>query len=221
MRNIIKKIKNNLSSIDKNDFGYASIVIAIAIINLVLLVFVPITTIIQDLFILCTSGVVLFLTFDAFWGSSPDDTAYTICRCDCWVFAAFVSVILWLFPISLLWSLIPLTFAFSFSGYCNGKSRHFGETFFFAFVLFFLLSMAQSNLDAKNYLKEDPKPEIVVVDNIDLGKNVMFLNKCEESVRFYNLKTHCQAYDLDIRRGDTIQIVRHPNSPTRVIKVLK
>ena len=81
--------------------------------------------------------------------------------------------------------------------------------------------MAQSNIDAKNYLAENPKAEVVVVDNVDLPNNVIFVDQCEESARFYNLSTKTQAYDLDIKKGDTLKIVRHPNSPSRIIKVSK
>lgn len=221
MRNIIKKLKHNLSQIDKSDIGYASIVVAFAIINLALLAFVPVTTIIQDLFVLLTSGAVLFMTFDAFWGSSPDDSADLISSCDYLIFSTFVALILWMFPISLLWSIIPFTLALALSKYCNGKDWGIVENFFVAFLLLIVLSMAQSNIDAKNYLAENPKAEVVVVDNVDLPNNVIFVDQCEESARFYNLRTKTQAYDLDIKKGDTLKIVRHPDSPSRIIKVSK
>ena len=221
--NIIKKINSNLSKIDRTCSGYAAIVVAVAIINIVLWVFVPVTTIIQDILVLLTSGVVLFHAFDVFFGSNSDDSVQTIYECDCWVFGTFVSVILWMFPISLLWSIIPLSLAFLLARYFDIIPGYqlFSETFFVVLILLVVSCKAQSNLDVIQCLQKNPEPEIVVVDNISLSENVLFVNHCNQEIKFHNLKTHNQAYDLDIKQGDTIKIVRHPNYPDRIIKVSK
>ena len=223
MKNIIKKIKRNLSKIDRSGFAYATTVVAVAIINIVLWVFVPTTTIIQDFLVLLTSGVVLFNVFDVFFGSNSDDSVQTIYECDCWVFGTFVSVILWMFPISFLWSVIPLTLAFLLARYFDIIPGYqlFCETFFVALVLLVVSCKVQSNLNVKQCLQKNPEPELVVVDNISLSENVLFVDHCKQEVKFHDLKTHNQAYDLDIKQGDTIKIVRHPNYPSRIIKVSK
>ena len=90
-------------------------------------------------------------------------------------------------------------------------------------AVFFSISLgaAQDNIDAKSLLKSDPTPNVVVVSEIDLGSNVFFIKHFDEAFSFKSKDALKEAYELDIQKGDTIKILRHPTYPTKVIKVTK
>ena len=198
---------------------YAVVSLLAAIASCVLLFFVPTITVLQVFMVVLTS-VPLLLIFGFMFFTSDDYLFEAFTQVSIFVWAMFVSAIMWLFPISLYWSVLPILIAtFITICYDEGEIR-FVHIFSLALFFTIIYGMAQDNIDKKNILKSDVQPNVVVISKIDLGRNVFFIEHFDEAFSF-DFKSLKKAYDMNIESGDTVKIVRHPNSPTKVIRVTK
>lgn len=217
MKRFIESFVNNFRSGERI---YSAVVLFATIASVVGLFFVPTTTIFQ----ICMVAIVALatlITFGVIFFSEDNNLFDLFSRLSILVWGMFIAVILWLCQVSLLWSVFPLTIAIVLIAFVDEEDMLLIKTLLIALFFSFTLGAAQDNIDAKNLLKSNPKPNVVVVSEIDLGSNVFFIKRFDKAFSFESKDALKEAYELDIKKGDTIKILRHPNYPTEVIKVTK
>lgn len=211
------------SFVDNFEIGeriYSAVVLFATIASVVGLFFVPTITIFQ-IVIVAIVALPILITFGVIFFSEEDYLFELFSLLSILVWGVFIAVILWLCQVSLVWSALPLTLATALMSYIDEEKTSLIGTILIATFFSFTLGAAQDNIDAKNLLKSDPTPNVVVVSEIDLGSNVFFIKHFDEAFSFESKDALKEAYELDIQKGDTIKILRHPNYPTKVIKVTK
>ena len=211
------------SFVDNFEIGeriYSAVVLFATIASVVGLFFVPTITIFQ-ICIVALVALAILITFGVIFFSEEDYLFELFSLLSILVWGVFIAVILWLCQVSLVWSALPLTLATALMSYIDEEKTSLIGTILIATFFSFTLGAAQDNIDAKNLLKSDPTPNVVVVSEIDLGSNVFFIKHFDEAFSFESKDALKEAYELDIQKGDTIKILRHPNYPTKVIKVTK
>ncbi len=192
---------------------------------LVLLFFAPTITIGQCIIAAIFSTIVIFTFYytftDADWKSGSYEYAYTpdIVISIGWYILA--TVILWMFPISIYWSLIPLgIIVFSLTNAIGEKTDWYSTLLWIAIFAYCFIGM-QYRINAKNYLKTNPEPEEVVISNFDKNQRVFYIEGQEEYLKFKGFGAWGDAEELGLKKGDTAKIVRHPNNNHHVIKISK
>ncbi len=190
-----------------------------AILAFVLMFFVPTTTIGQWIIVSIFATVVVSTFYYHFtseeWDTYIPDTIIISGYC------ILVTVILWIFNISVFWSLIPLGIIFFILTNANSEKLDILSTVAWLIIFAFWFISIQSNLNAKKYLKEDPVPEVVVLSNYDDRSKVFFIEEQDKHLKLSGIKVQNRAFELNLKKGDTVQIVRHPNDSTLVIKISK
>lgn len=196
-----------------------------AIAAVILLFFAPTITIAQCIITAIFTTMVVYTFYYHFteedWLSYSNNYAYTpdIIISIGWYILA--TNILWMFPISIYWSLIPLgIIIFALTSATDGKIDWFSSLLWIVILAFWFIAI-QNKLDAKNYLKTDPEPEVVVLSNFDKNQQVFFIDGQEEYLKFKGFGAWGDAEELGLKKGDTAKIVRHPNNNHHVIKISK
>ena len=192
-----------------------------AILALVMLFFAPTVTvgqcIIVAIFSLLTIVVFCIHFFNEYWIAYdyvPDDIISS-------GWCIFATMLIWMFPISVHWALIPLGIMFFLLCNTGEMRKTWVSPIFWVGIFSFWFIQMQNNIDAKNYLKSDPKSEVVVLSNFDDRQHVFFIEGQEEYLRFEGFGSWDDARELDLKKGDTVKIVRHPNRSNWVIKISK
>ena len=192
-----------------------------AILAIVLMFFAPTITIGQcivvSIFSILTIAVFCIHFFNEDWllySYVPDDIISS-------GWCIFATMLLWMFPISVYWALIPLGIMFYLLANTGETKIDWITPIFWVGIFAFWFIYIQNNIDAKNYLKSDPKPEVVVLSNFDENQEVFFIEGQEEYLKFKGFGTWADAVELELKKGDTVKIVRHPNNSHLVIKISK
>ncbi len=196
-----------------------------AIAAVILLFFAPTITIAQCIITAIFSTMVIFTFYYHFttedWLSYSNNYAYTpdIIISIGWYILA--TNILWMFPISIYWSLIPLgVIMLALTSADDGIIDWLSSLLWLAIFAFWFIGI-QHKLDAKNYLKTNPEPEVVVLSNFDKNQQVFFIEGQDDYLKFKGFGAWGDAKELDLKKGDTAKIVRHPNNNHYVIKISK
>lgn len=190
-----------------------------AVLSFVLLFFVPTLTLGQCIIVAIFSTLVV-ATFwyhftQRYWNSYSPDAIISCGWC------VLIAVILWMITTSVFWSLLPLGIMFFILANVNETKIDLISPIFWVGIFAFWFIYIQNNIDAKNLLKSNPKPEVVVLSNFDKYQEVFFIEGQEEYLKFKGFGTWSDAVELELKKGDTVKIVRHPNNSHWVIKISK
>ena len=185
-----------------------------------LMFFAPVTSFLQWLLVVFLAIInVSFLSMVEFF--LPDISVDAYDERKHWGWCILVAVILWMFPVSVFWSLIPIGVGVLIETSLESYKLKIGPAVLSVLALSILFGYMQLNIDAKRYVMSDPKPEVVVVSNYDPYSSTFYVRGVDFAFEFDNLRVLEASRDLDIKKGDTIKIVRHPDLPKRVIKVTR
>ena len=194
-----------------------------AVAAFVLMFFAPVTTILQWVLVVFLAIInVSFLSLVNFFYPTASVDAYDERKH--WGWCILVAVILWMLPISIFWSLIPFGIGVMVETSLEEYELKVGQAVMSVIALAVMFTYAQLNIDAKTYLMSEPKPEVVVLSNYDHSSSTFFVEGLDRAFKFdngMNAKVSKDARALDLKKGDTIKIVRHPDTPWRVIKVTR
>ena len=192
-----------------------------AVAAFVLIFFAPVTTFLQWFMVVWFAGVNVIIIFLMmfFYTDTTADEIYSARKI--WGWFMLVSVILWMFPISVNWSLIPIGLGILAEFSIEEGSLQVGKAFICVFVLIFVFKYTQYNIDKKLHLQSNPVPEVVVLSNYDSAQSVFFIEGQDSYLKLNSYKALKQAYELDLKKGDTVKIVRHPDLHKHVIKITK
>lgn len=134
--------------------------------------------------------------------------------------SSLVSVILWILPISLFWSLIPTAIGiFSFSLIVDVDTKWMSTAailFLFGVMYIFI----NDKIVLTNYMATNPKPKEVVISNVDITREIMFIENRDNAYKlsYCDYKT---LKALNLKKGDTVKIITHPNLTESVIEISK
>lgn len=185
----------------------------------VLMFFAPATVFVQWLFMVYA----LFVVFVPFIFIFSDADIYMAREYDIhkfWGWCALASAILWMFPISIFWSLIPIGLGILVQTLIDDDEELlFGNIILSTLFIAMLFGVSAPNLNSKWYLLSNLKSEEVVLSNYDKSSSVFFIESEDSYLMFDNYKVRKTARELDFKKADTVKIVRHPNSSHLVIKV--
>ncbi|MBQ8871103.1 MAG: hypothetical protein IJ019_07005 [Alphaproteobacteria bacterium] len=192
-----------------------------AVAAVVLMFFLPASTFFQWFLVGLFAGVnviIIFLIMFFYPDTSAEDT-YLARKV--WGWCMLASVIIWMFPIPVNWALIPLTVGILIETSVEEGELKIGQTclVFMFFAICFIYT--QYNIDKKLHLQSNPVPEVVVLSNYDRGQSVFFIKGQDNCLKLDGYKALKQAGELDLEKGDTVKIVRHPNVHKHVIKITR
>ncbi len=213
----MKNLKIFFSIFSKFDLWccFASIIVAIA--SCWLLFYVPTITICQIVIIVL--GALLVLLFNIIFfnnlGIGLDPVSVLALSV-----SLLISVIFWLLPISLFWSLIPTAMGiFSFLLIIDDDTKWM-STAMLLFVFAVMYIFVNDKIVLTNYMATNPKPKEVVISNVDITREIMFI---EDRDNAYKL-SYCDYKTLkalNLKKGDTVKIITHPNLTESVIEISK
>ena len=71
-----------------------------------------------------------------------------------------------------------------------------------------------------NYMATNPKPKEVVISNVDISREIMFIENSDTAYKlsYCNYKT---LKALNLQKGDTVKIILHPVLTESVIEISK
>ena len=138
----------------------------------------------------------------------------------CWL--SIICVVMWMLPISIFWSLIPLAILTILTGLTMTDDDP-NCMIIVVFILIMSIAALHSVNDARiinSYLASNPVVDTVVINNIDIDKKIMFINENEYSLSLGRFKIS-ELTDSNYKQGDTVKIIRHPKFNDTVIRISK